>query len=152
MRQSVLRLALRFSLFWIVSNLAFANYGVMVAQTPEIVVRDAWVRMPAKSKADAALYMVVENHSSQTRSIVAVSTEAAAQAEMHQMTMVKMMMVMTPVSQVSIPAKGKTSFDPNNYHVMLFGLKSRPAIGDKIDVVLKLDDGTMLSVEATVRK
>jgi copper(I)-binding protein len=122
------------------------------AQNADVVARDAWVQMPLKSKMDTALFMVVENHTPQSRTIVSVSTDAAASAELHQMTMTKMMMVMTPVSHVSVPAKGKTSFDPNNFHVMLFGLKTRPAIGDKIQVTLKLDDGTMVPVEATVRK
>jgi len=35
---------------------------------------------------------------------------------------------------------------------MLFGLKTRPAVGDKLNVTLKLDDGTTVPVEATVRK
>lgn len=108
--------------------------------------------MPLKSKMDTALYMMVENHTDRSRAIVSVSTDDAASAELHQMTMNKMLMVMTPVSQVSIPAKGKTSFDPNNFHVMLFGLKMRPAVGDKIHVTLKLDDGTTVPVEAIVRK
>jgi len=122
------------------------------AQTDAVTARDAWVRVPAKSKTETALYMVVENHTSQPRAIVSVSTDAAASAELHQMQMVKTMMVMTPVSQVAIPAHGKASFDPNGYHVMLFGLKTRPAPGDKIDVTLKLDDGTTVPVEAIVRK
>ena len=124
----------------------------VAAQNTDVVARDAWVRMPPKNKTDTALYMVVENHTPQARNIVAVSTEAATQAELHQMTMVKTMMVMTPVTQVPIPAHGKVSFDPNGYHVMLFGLKTRPALGDKIDVTLKLDDGTTVPVEAITRK
>src|SRR5271169_2935870 len=100
--------------------------GAVGAQNADVVARDAWARMPLKSKMDTALYMVVENHTAQSRTIVSVSTDDAASAELHQMTMTKMMMVMTPVSQVSIPAKGKTSFDPNNFHVMLFALKTRP--------------------------
>jgi periplasmic copper chaperone A len=126
--------------------------SALSAQHADVVAVDAWARMPLKSKMDTALYMMVENHTSQSRTIVSVSTDDAAAAELHQMTMTKMMMVMTPVSQVSIPAKGKTSFDPNNFHVMLFGLKTRPAIGDKIHVTLKLDDGTTVPVEAIVRK
>jgi copper(I)-binding protein len=35
---------------------------------------------------------------------------------------------------------------------MLYGLKTRPAPGEKIEVTLKLDDGTTLPVEAIVRK
>lgn len=71
---------------------------------------------------------------------------------MHQMRMERMTMVMTPIAEVVIPAKGKTSFNPNSLHIMLFGLKSRPAIGDVISVMLKLDDGSSLPVMATVRK
>jgi copper(I)-binding protein len=66
--------------------------------------------------------------------------------------MVKMSMVMTPISQVAIPARGKTSFNPNGMHIMLYGLKSRPVPGDTLNVTLKLDDGTTVPVEATVRK
>jgi copper(I)-binding protein len=122
------------------------------AQTAAIVARDAWARVPLPSKTETALYMVVENHTAQSRTIVSVSTDAAAAAEMHQMTMTKMMMVMTPVSQIALPAKGKTSFDPNGFHIMLYGLKTRPAVGDKITATLKLDDGTAVPVEAIVRK
>ena len=136
----------------VICLVGFLFPNALNAQNADVVARDAWARMPLKSKMDTALFMVVENHTAQSRAIVSVSPDDAASAELHQMTMTKMMMVMTPVSQVSIPAKGKTSFDPNNFHVMLFGLKTRPAIGDKIHVTLKLDDGTNVPVEATVRK
>ncbi len=136
----------------VISLAGFFFLNVLSAQNADVVARDAWARMPLKSKMDTALYMMVENHTSQSRTIVSVSTDDAAAAEMHQMTMNKMIMVMTPVTHISIPAKGKTSFDPNNFHIMLFGLKTRPAIGDKLHVTLKLDDGTSVPVEATVRK
>jgi periplasmic copper chaperone A len=122
------------------------------AQNADVVARDAWARMPPKSKMDTALYMVVENHSAQPKTIVGVATPDAGSAELHQMTMNKMIMVMTPVTHVSIPARGQTSFDPNNFHIMLFGLKMRPAVGDKVHVTLKLDDGTTVPVEAIVKK
>jgi len=122
------------------------------AQSDSFSVHDAWARVPLKSKTETALYMVVENHTAQSRAIVAVSTDAAAAAELHQMQMVKMVMTMMPVAQVSLPAHGRATFDPNGYHVMLFGLKTRPAVGDKINLTLKLDDGTMVPVVAEVRK
>ena len=126
--------------------------GVFNAQAPDVIARDAWVRVPLPSKTETALYLVLENHSSQRRAVVSVSSDSATAAEMHQMTMVRMTMVMTPISQVAIPAKGKTSFNPNGLHIMLYGLKTRPAPGDTINATLKLDDGTTVPVEATVRK
>lgn len=125
---------------------------VLNAQAPDVIARDAWARVPLPSKTETALYVVVENHSSQRRTIVSVSSDSAAAAEMHQMTMVKMTMVMTPISQVAIPARGKTSFNPNGMHIMLYGLKSRPSPGDTVHATLKLDDGTTVPIEATVRK
>jgi copper(I)-binding protein len=124
----------------------------LYAQTSDIIARNAWARVPLPSKTETALYVVVENHTSQRRAIVSVSSDSATAAEMHQMQMVRMSMVMTPVSQVNLPAKGKATFDPNGYHIMLYGLKSRPVPGDTIKVTLKLDDGTTVPVEATVRK
>jgi copper(I)-binding protein len=124
----------------------------LAAQDAAVTARDAWVRMPLPSKTETALYVVLENHSAQKRAVVAASSDAAASVEMHEMKMVKMLMQMTPVAQVVIPAKGKTSFDPNGLHLMLFGLKARPAVGDMINVTLKLDDGTTVPVTGIVRK
>lgn len=61
-------------------------------------------------------------------------------------------MRMTPVAEIGIPAKGKASLQPNGLHIMMFGLKTRPAAGDTINVTLRLDDGTSVPVAATVRK
>ena len=146
------RLAPGWSLFLAACFLGLVSLNALDAQHADVVAHDAWVRMPPKSKMDTALYMMVENRTPQSRTIVSVSTDDASSAEMHQMTMNKMIMVMTPVSQISIPAKGKTSFDPNGFHVMLFGLKTRPQLGDKIHVTLKLDDGTTVPVEGIVKK
>jgi copper(I)-binding protein len=131
-----------------------ATLSVMVsaAQDAALVSRDAWVRVPLPSKTDTALYLVLENHSAEKRKVVSVSSDAAASAEMHEMKMVKMTMVMTPLTEIPIPAKGKTSLNESGMHIMLFGLKTRPAVGDMINVTLKLDDGTTVPVTATVRK
>ena len=142
---------------WRINSFFFASRDysflpALGAQTDAFAVHDAWVRVPDKSKTETALYLVLENHTAQSRAIVSGSSDAAATVELHQMTMVKMMMTMMPVAQVPVPAHGKATFDPNGYHIMLFGLKTRPAVGDKINVTLKLDNGITVPVEATVRK
>ena len=132
--------------------LAVLTAAVLAAQDPAVVARDGWVRVPAPSKTETALYVVLENHSAQRRKVVSVSTDAAATAEMHEMKMVRTTMIMTPVAEIAIPAKGKASLNPNGLHIMLFGLKARPGVGDMINVKLKLDDGSIVLVTATVRK
>ena len=118
----------------------------------EIVVHDAWIRVPAPSKSETALYMVIENHSAQKKALVFASSDIAGAMEMHQMRMDGKVMAMTPVPNIMVPARGKATLNPNGYHMMMYRLKTRPAVGDTVDVILKFDDGTSLSVTATVKK
>ena len=132
------------------AGLLFA--GMLTADDAAIVARNAWVRLPLPSQRDAAMYVILENHSQQRRAVVSGSSEAAASVELHEMKMDHMVMHMNPVAEVKIPAKGKASFNPDGYHIMLFSLKTRPAVGDSITVTLKLDDGSKVPVTGTVRK
>ena len=122
------------------------------AQESAVVARNAWVRLPLPSKTETALYVTLENHSDQRRSVVGGVSEAAGQIELHEMKMIRSAMYMAPVTEVKIPAKGKVSFTPESYHVMLYGLKSKLAVGDSVTVTLKLDDGSTVPVTAMVRK
>ncbi len=126
--------------------------GARAGDDAAIVARDGWLRQPPASLTEAAVYVVIENHTSQRRSIVSGTTDIAEKVELHEMKMDHTMMRMTPVPRVDIPANGKASFDPNALHIMLFGLKKRPMVGDTVTVNLTLDDGTIVPVTATVRK
>jgi len=139
-----------FLLLWFVATLC--------AQNATVSAHDAWVRVPAPSKKETAVYMVLENGGSRDQAVVFASSEMAEKVEIHEMKMLKTgstsdstMMVMTPATQITIPGKGKTTVGPNGIHLMLFGLKSNLAAGDKVTVTLKLDDGTAVPVTATVR-
>ena len=184
------RLVLESCTFLMVCAVGLLLAGPLHAQAGGVVAHDAWVRVPAPSKTETALYMVLENHTSQPRAVVSVSSESADKVEMHEMKTVKQgdsmnnnagsmndsnssmgksdsssdqssmsmgkpadqsMMAMMPIKKIEIPANGKTTLAPNGLHLMMFGLKTRPAPGDKIKVTLKLDDGTTIPVEATVR-
>jgi periplasmic copper chaperone A len=121
------------------------------AQDAAVVASDAWVRLPPPSRDQTALFVVLENHSDQRRAVVSASTDAAERAELHEMKQENGMMRMSPVKEIVIPAKGKTALAPGGLHVMLFGLKTRPAAGDVLTVTLKLDDGSTVPVKATAR-
>jgi copper(I)-binding protein len=122
------------------------------AQESAVVARNAWVRLPLPSKTETALYVTLENHGAERRSVVGGVSEAAGTIELHEMKMIRSAMYMAPVTEVKIPAKGRVSFTPESYHVMLYGLKSKLTVGDSIMVTLKLDDGSTVPVTATVRK
>jgi copper(I)-binding protein len=122
------------------------------AQDNDVVVRDAWVRVPAPSKMETALYMVIENHGSQKRALVSASSDLAGKIELHQMRMDGRVMIMTPVARIDLPAGGKATLSPSGFHMMMFRLTTRPTVGDNVKVIIKLDDGTSIPVTATVKK
>jgi hypothetical protein len=122
------------------------------AQAVAVVVRDAWVRPPAPSKDETALYMTIENKSGTPRAVVSVMAEPAKMAEMHKEMMDGKMMKMTQLQKIDVPANGTAVLKPNDMHIMLMGLKTKPAVGETVSGTLKLDDGTMVPFKAEVRK
>ena len=126
--------------------------GAHGADDSGFVARDGWLRQPPASLTEAAVYVIIENHTAQKRSIVSGTSDIADKVELHEMKMDHMVMRMTPVPKVDIPANGKATFEPNALHIMLFGLKKKPMAGETVTVNLTLDDGTVVPVTATVRK
>ena len=141
----------------------------LAADNPNVVAHDAWVRMVAPSRTDTAAYMVIENNGAAARSVVSASSPAVTKIEMHEMKMDHStmhgtpdaankskaaggsMMTMSPVAKIDVPAKGRATLAPNGLHLMLFGLKSKLTEGGSITITLKLDDGSIVPVTASVR-
>jgi copper(I)-binding protein len=124
----------------------------VLGQTDTLTVHDAWLRPPTGNRTEAGVFAVVENSSATARAIVGVSTDAADKAELHEMKMSGAMMRMSPVKQVKVPAHGKVELKPGSYHVMLFGLKKTPMVGDSVSFTLTFDDGSTVSAVASVRQ
>jgi copper(I)-binding protein len=116
-----------------------------------VSVRDAWVREPSPSRDVTAAFAVIENAGREARAIVSASAAQAEKVELHEMKKDGEMMRMSPVERIEVPAGGRTELKPGGLHLMLFGLKKRLAAGEVIALEIALDDGTVLSVPATVR-
>lgn len=126
--------------------------GGAEAQTATLTVHDAWVREPMGGRTMTGVFAVVENSGSSPRAIVAAATDAAEKVELHEMKNQGGMMRMSPVKQIEVPAHGKTELKPGSFHVMLFGVKGKPAAGDTINLTLTFDDGSTVTTTAAVRK
>jgi copper(I)-binding protein len=143
---------------WVVTLIASAalalTFGTAIStEEPAVVARDAWVRLPAPSKDEAAMYMVLENRSDDRRAVVGASCEAVEKIEMHEMRMSGRLMTMNQIDRIAVAPKRKTTLSSGGgLHMMLFGFKKRPMVGDVLSVTLKLDDGTSIPLMAVVRK
>lgn len=136
-----------------VAALAMSGTSTVRAQTASaLTIHDAWVRQPTGDRKDAGAFAIVENSSATTRAIVSASADIAEKVELHEMKMVGAMMRMSPVKRIDVPAHGKAELKPGGYHVMLFGLKKTPMVGDTFTLTLTFDDGSTASATASVRR
>jgi len=116
-----------------------------------IVVRDAWIREPPP-RSPAAGYLVIENRGGDLVELVAVATEAAAQAEIHVMEYKDDRMMMRQVSELQIPAGEEVALKPGGTHLMLMELRQPLRDGDEVELVLRFGDGTERRIQMPVQK
>lgn len=117
-----------------------------------LTVSDPWLRQPMAAAQQTGAFLVIENKTSEKRQLVSASSPVADKVELHTMSMDGGMMKMTQVKAIDVPANGKAELKPGSFHIMLFGLKSRPEDGATVDLTLTFDNGQTLPVKAVVRK
>ena len=136
----------------IVSALLFFVVGCGQEHTGDsIVVRDAWIREPPP-RSPAAGYLVIENRGAEPVALVAVATEAAAQAEIHVMEHKDDRMTMRRVAKLEIPAGEEIALKPGGTHLMLMELRQPLRDGDEVELVLRFGDGKERRIQMPVQK
>ena len=121
------------------------------AQT--VAVSNAWVRTPAPSQKNAAVYMDLKAATS--GALVAAGSPFAERAELHSMSVEAGVMRMRPLQRVELPGGQTVRLQPSGAHVMLVDLKRPLKAGDKVPLVLSVQSSgsslTTLKIEAEVR-
>jgi hypothetical protein len=124
----------------------------LAAQGASVTARNAFAFETMPGRNVTAVFVTLENRGSVPRALVRGATPAADTLELHEMKREDGMMKMSPVKSIEIPANGTAELRPGGLHLMLFGVRKPLAAGDSITVSLTLDDGSVLSVGAEVRK
>jgi len=117
----------------------------------EIMVEEAWVRLPPPIADTAAGYMTIRNHSAKDIEITGIKTAIAEHPEFHSMDMDDGMMHMKKMEKVVVPAHGGISFGPGGNHLMLIGLTRALEAGEHLMITLQTSDGKSTMVHAEVR-
>ncbi len=99
-----------------------------------------------------AIFLVIENHSSEEDRLVSISTDAAGMAELHtHQSDANGVMQMLPVQGgLVIPAGGSVELARGGDHIMLMGLARPLADGDHFTVTLTFARGEVIPVEVVV--
>ncbi|KHG64964.1 transporter [Thermus sp. 2.9] len=131
----------------------FLLLGFALAQ--EVRVVEGWVRYPATLAVTAA-YLTLENLGDAPLRLVGAEAAWAERVELHgtfhQEKDGKMVMGMRPVDFAEVPPKGRLVLKPGGYHLMLFNLRRPLKLGERVELVLKFQNGTQLKVRLPVEE
>ncbi len=130
--------------------------GAILALPPGVLANDVMV-MGAFARASAmptaktgAVYMTLMNQGAAADRLVAVTTEAAMSAEVHESLRKTAWPKCGPWTALEIPAGGSVELKPGGYHIMLMGLKAPLKKGGMIMLQLKFEHAGMVDVMAHV--
>ena len=126
------------------SSFAFANNDINIVEP--------YARATPPSVPNSAIFLTLENHKMEERTLVSASSDAADKVELHNHTMVDGMMKMRQVENIKIAAHKSAVLQPGGLHIMLFGLKKQLVEGEAISLTLTFANGATQSLSVPVKK
>jgi copper(I)-binding protein len=132
--------------------LVLAALPALGAQLPDLKVESAWVFAVPPGAKDSAAFMTFVNTGRVPIRVTGGKTEAAGRLAPMITTKEEGRMGMKDVTFIEIPAGGRVTLAPGGDHLMLYGLKNPLTVGQKIPILLTLEPGGTLAVEAVVSK
>jgi copper(I)-binding protein len=124
--------------------------GSALAQTSELVIKDAWARATPGGAQTAGVYVTIVSATADR--LTGASTPAAQKAELHQMTMDGGVMKMRQVDAIDLPAGQAVTLKPGGYHIMLTGLAQPPRAGQTFALTLSFEKAGSRDVTVKVEK
>jgi hypothetical protein len=135
------------------SPLILAQFTSLPAQAADydvgsMHISQPWARATPKGASSAAGYMTITNKGTAPDRVSCVSSDAAAQCQIHSMTMDGGVMKMRPVEGGLEIKPGETvTLQPGGYHMMLVDLKHPLEAGQDVKATLKFDKAGTVDVD-----
>lgn len=121
-------------------------------QQEKITVMHAWSRAVHMAGMNAAGYMTLINNGDKPEQLVAIKTEIAKKAMLHETIHEGDMVKMESLKDgIEIPANGQVKLKPGGKHVMLMKIKRPLKEGDRISVTLVFQSGTEINTYFAVQ-
>jgi len=133
-----------------VLTICLLTAGTALAQSGDLVVKDAWAPATPGAAQAAAAYVTIVSATGDR--LTGASTPAAQKAELHSMTMDGNVMKMRQVDAIGLPAGQTVTLKPGGYHIMLTGLAKPLKDGDTFPLTLTFDKAGAREVTVAVQK
>ena len=119
----------------------------------EVTVKDAWVRGTVPAQKSTGAFLTIT--STENAKLLGASSKIAKTVEIHESGMKDNVMHMRAVDFVPLPAGKPVELKPGGHHVMMMGLSAPVKEGEKVPLVLTIEDArgkrSQVQVEASVR-
>ena len=120
-------------IFALIATITFA-----AGACAQVTVSQPWVRATVPQQTSTGAFMQLSSPTDAR--LVAVSTPAAGNAEIHKMAMEGQTMRMGLVDGIDLPAGKTVSLASGGYHIMLLDLKRQLKDGESIALTLVVED------------
>lgn len=121
------------------------------SQPGTLHVTDAWIRAAPPGIMVLGGYMTVENPGLENVKITAASSPQFGMIELHRTVIENDVARMRKQPYFMVPAGEKLVLAPNGRHLMMMMPNVPLQVGDDVTVVLTLDNGAILEVNAALR-
>ncbi len=142
----------RIKRYWIIWALMIT---MLQSCSPDSTVKihDAWIPQVPPNAIYMAGFMTIDNHSSQPKTIKAVSGSLVERIEIHRTKYDKKsgFASMVRQTQLTIAANSSLKFEPGGYHLMLIQPKKSFQTGDSVTLTFSFNDGMESVGEFIVR-
>lgn len=118
---------------------------------PAIQVEDAWIPEAPPVAPVQAGYMSVHNTGAEPALILGARSPQFGRIEIHRTEVNGGMARMVAIDALAVGAGETVALEPGGLHLMLFESRSALRSGDTVPLVLQLEGGTEVEVQAEVR-
>lgn len=118
----------------------------------ELDIHDPWIKNLPASVPVRAGYMIIHNPQSTAVSIVSLRSDAFTSVEIHQTIEQGGMMSMEQLPSLKIEPHSSLQLAPGGLHLMMMNPSEPTQPGDRLEIVIVLDDGSEQRVEMQVKK
>lgn len=114
-----------------------------------LVVQDAWIRQPPGTDV-AAAYLILHNTGTRALTVVSVHSPVARTVMIHETKVEGGVSRMRATGPLQVLPGQTVKLEPGGLHAMMEGLTRPLKIGERVPLVLQLEDGSTVSVSAKV--
>jgi len=124
--------------------------GTAFAADSGLKVEKAWARAALSTATPGAVYLTIVNAGTTADRLTRLSTPAAAEAQIHLMTMDRNVMQMRRVDALDVKPGERIELKPGGLHIMLVKLKQPLKQGGHFPLSLEFERAGRIDVEVLV--